>query len=295
MEQEQTGGKWVYDLLGWLDLHRKAVIGAAIGIIALLMIVYAISWKSKQSYFRANSALYTLLSRWDESLSPSPASLIEFAEKNDHLPAAQRALLFAAAKYFIDDNYEQAQQLFQQYLETYRNTDWAPIAALGVASSLHALSKTNEAEAAYKGIIQQYATHPAAVQARLNLALIYEDTGRLKDALAIYDELSNPNLFGRGAFEAAQAKQRLLREHPELAQKSQSEPQAAEKAAAQTATNLSAEQPINATTTNQTDHATTSSSQAINSAARLKSLSEPSITNSSPQPELIPTNRSGSN
>ena len=218
MEPESTGIKWIYDLLGWVDVHRKQVLAGFIGFVLLVIAIYAYVWHRNQVRLQAGAALVQLMNRLgQEPSSVKPEDFLALAKKYKGTPAAQRALLTAAFQYFEKNDYSHAQKIFQQFMEQYPDSIWTPQAALGLAACLDAQNKTKEAEQAYNQVIQDYGNHPAAAQARLKLAVLYEDTGRFSKALAIYNELANLKLFGRVAQIAIQRREELLREHPELA------------------------------------------------------------------------------
>jgi len=217
MEAESTGIKWVYDLLGWLDVHRKQAFAGFVGFVILVILIYAYAWHRKQVRLQAGAALVQLMNRaGEETASAKPEDFLDLAKKYKGTPAAERALLTAAFRYFEKNDYDNAQKLFRQFMEEYPDSIWAPHAALGLAACLDAQDKVQEAEQAYNQIIQDYGNHPAAAQARLKLATLYESTGQFSKALALYNELSNLKLFGRAAQLAMQRREELLREHPEL-------------------------------------------------------------------------------
>ena len=217
MEAESTGIKWIYDLLGWLDVHRKQALAGFVGFVILVILIYAYAWHRKQVRLQAGAALVQLMNRMGEDTSSvKPEDFLALARKYKGTPAAERALLTAAFQYFKKDDYANAQKLFRQFMEKYPDSIWTPNAALGLAACLDAQNKIQEAEQAYNQVIQDYGNHPAAAQARLKLATLYESTGRFSKALALYNELSNLKLFGRVAQLAMQRREELLREHPEL-------------------------------------------------------------------------------
>ena len=95
------------------------------------------------------------------------------------------------------------------------------MAALGVACSLDAMDKVEEAMSAYQRVINQYPAEPAAARARLHLAIIHEHRQQPEQALRLYDELNKPAAFGSIAMESNRRRERLLLKHPQLASTNQ--------------------------------------------------------------------------
>lgn len=217
METGEIRIKWIYDLVGWFETHRRLAILLISGIVGVILVTYALNWSAAQKHLEAGSHLYKLLNNLDENQT-NLDQLVVFATKYSKTTAAQRALLVAAIYYYKNQEFERAHQIFQNLLKTYPKSEWAPIALLGIASCLDAQNQIQAAEDAYKRLIQEYGAHPVAVHARLKLGLLYESMDRIKEALQIYEDSSNPTIYGRSAIIAAQRKQQLLRIYPHLLQ-----------------------------------------------------------------------------
>ena len=103
-----------------------------------------------------------------------------------------------------------------QFLTDHPDSSLAPQAAIGVASSLDAQGKNDEALAKYGEIVRN--TQSAGLtEIKLNMARIYEKQNKPEQALAIYGTLKmipNRSLWGS---EIEERERKLLVAHPELA------------------------------------------------------------------------------
>jgi len=224
----------IYEWLAWLELHAKQVIYGAVAAVVVIIGLYVYVWHRGETELEADEALILQLARTDEEGKPQfrPSDLLQLAEERSSTSAAEQALLHAAAEYYRERQYAEAQRVFERLVRERPDSLWAPIAALGAAVCMDAQDKADEAAAAYRKVIQEYGDHPAAAEARYKLALLYETQGKLKEANDLYNELGNPDRFGMLAMRAIQRREKILREHPELAPP---EPQATNRVNALTA------------------------------------------------------------
>jgi predicted negative regulator of RcsB-dependent stress response len=223
MQSAGTESTRIYDLLAWAQVHRKQVIAGALAVLVVVVIGYIVHWKNKQTRLAATEALLSVTSQASPGTpeaadsGPKPADLLQVAGEYASTSAGERALLLAAGAAYREGDYAQSEKLFEQFKSEHSGSELVPIAALGVATSLDAQDRTEEAVAAYESVIAAHSTHPVAGHARLSLATLFEDTGKPADALRIYDAMSDGNDFSQQAMEVANRRERLLRKHPELA------------------------------------------------------------------------------
>lgn len=223
MQSARTGSTRIYDFLAWAQVHRKQVIAGVVALLVLIVIGYVVHWKNKQTRLAASEALLTLVNQASSGTpaagdsGPRPADLLQVAEQYSATTAAQRALLLAAGAAYRDGDYSQAAKLFGQFEQEHSGSELAPIAALGVATSLDAQNQTNEAVSAYEQVIAGHSRNPVANRARLGLATLFEQMDKPADALRIYDGMTGEAGFSELAFEASARRERLLLDHPELA------------------------------------------------------------------------------
>ena len=84
-----------------------------------------------------------------------PVSASEFANVANQYRgtgAAERAGLLGAGALFTEGKYTEAQTEFNKFLSGYPDSSWAGEAAYGVAASLEALNKRDEALTAYQNV-----------------------------------------------------------------------------------------------------------------------------------------------
>lgn len=220
MHQESSDSTWFYEVLAWFELNRKRVIAGAIGVLAVVVAGYVYDWHRRQTERAAEQALFALKERpgTDAEVERLPASdLLKIVNAHSGTSAAQRALILAAADLFEEQKYPEAKEKFDEFLAKHGSSPLAPIAALGVASSLDAMDKVEEAMSAYQRVINQYPAEPAAARARLHMAIIHEHRNQPEQALRLYDDLNRPATFGTVAMESSRRRERLLLKHPELA------------------------------------------------------------------------------
>lgn len=225
MHSETTDSTRLYELLAWLELNRKRVIILACSVLAVIVLYHVYSWYRAQRELKASHALLSLRTQNRRSAAatpPSPAEILDVAARFGATDAGKRAVLLAASGLYTDGKYAEAQAQFERFVQQDPKSPLASIAALGVASCLDALDRTDAAVSAYRSVIDRYAEDAAATQARLALAALYEDQKQPEKALDIYDELTRQGAGGPGgandtAMEASSRRERLLQRHPNLA------------------------------------------------------------------------------
>jgi tetratricopeptide (TPR) repeat protein len=132
--------------------------------------------------------------------------------------AAAKAILRAGTVYFDQGNYPKAQEQFERYLRAHGETPWVPQAVYGIAASIEAQGKAAEAITKYTSFLASYPNDPAADQARLALARLYEQTQQPVLALDILNKIVNQaGGFSPGASEAQDKIRELYAKHPALA------------------------------------------------------------------------------
>jgi len=222
MQSEPQQSTWLYEVLAWLEYNRRLLLWSLAGVLALIVAGYIFFWSRHHAEIAANEALLALRPRTaaDEGQkSATPADFLRFAEEHGSSSATERALLLAAGELFRDAKYAEAQSAFQKALDRDHRGPLAPTAALGIAASLDAQDKVDEAITAYQRVVSDFSGTPASARAKFALALIHETRNQPEQALRIYDELSTGRKFGRASMEASVKREALLKLHPELAPK----------------------------------------------------------------------------
>ena len=194
----------MFKLWPWLESNKNRLIGAAAALVVVVGLYYFIGWRHDQSEITAGQALTQLLVAASTTTpEQSAASFAKLANDYSGTAAAQRAQLQAAAAWFGVGRYADAQKQFQSALEANATGALGSTAALGVASSLEAQGKLDEATAAYRKVTLQFPDSAAAAPAKFALGRIAEQQGKFAEAMAIYQELSRNNFAGSIASEAS--------------------------------------------------------------------------------------------
>ncbi len=220
MSSETTEKSAALEFLAWLEVNKKRVIIVAAVILVVGTAVATYRWHVADRELAANTALLKAqrtLERTTAKQAPSPDAFLRVAVDYPGTGAAGRARLLAAEAYFVAGKYTEARQQFETFLREAGGSPFAPTAAYGVAACLDAEAKTNEAVAAYQGVIASYAGSAVASQARWELGGLYEAQHNPAQAFRLYTELAGPGQQSAWSMEAAMRREELLRRHPELA------------------------------------------------------------------------------
>lgn len=220
MTQKEQESAWLYEVWAWLEVNRKRVIVGAVGALVVVVIGYVLFWKRGQTELNADDALLSLRPTAAASgakPAASPEDFLKVAAEHASTAAAERALLLAAGRFYDEGKYAEAQAQYEKALGHDASGLLAPLAALGVATSLDAQDKVDAAMAAYQAVVSKYPDSPAAADAKMAMAFLHESRNEPEQALKLYDEVAANRAAGRTAMEASTKREELLKVHPELA------------------------------------------------------------------------------
>ncbi len=194
----------MFKLWPWLEANKNRLIGAAVAVVVVTGLYSFLSWRHDQNEINAGEAL-TQLMVTPPSAAPeqTAGTFAQVANNYAGTAAAQRAQLQAAAVYFSAGRYVDAQTQFQKALAANSTGPLAATAALGVASSLEAQGKLDDAATAYRQVTGQFAdSAAAALPAKFALGRIAEQQGKFTEAASYYQEIIHNPLAGTLASEA---------------------------------------------------------------------------------------------
>lgn len=179
------------DLLAWLENNRKQLLVTVALVVVAVVVVASVRQKKAEHRLAANDALMHL-DRMEngEPYQPKAEEYQKIAQEFAGTPAAERASIMAAGSLFRDGKFFEAQAAFDAYLVQYPDGLFVSEAALGSAAAQDAAGQTNQAISAYQSVMSQFANQPAAHQASMSLAMLYERSGQPEMAHPIYDRLS---------------------------------------------------------------------------------------------------------
>lgn len=220
MQPEETQSNWQIEALAWFETHKAqlAYVGAAALAVWLAAFTYKHVRAGKEA--EANSALASLhkpADRNGKQTPPSAGEYLKVAEQHAGTPAANRALLFAADRFFSEGKPAEAKTRFEQFLAANASSPMAAVALMGVAACQEAAGETDKAMATYQQVLAQHAGAPEAHPARLALGLLHEQKKQPDQALKLYDEVSRAKPVTVWRMEAEMRRDLLLRQHPQLA------------------------------------------------------------------------------
>lgn len=215
MQAQDAATAYFFKLWEWVESNaRTVVIGVGVVVAAAVLLSY-FSWRRNEMEVNAGEALTQVL------VTPPPNSnadqladaYLKIAADYPNTQAGGRALMLGAATLFSSGKYPEAQTEFQKYIREYSSGPFSAPAALGVAACLDAQRKTDLAAAAYQRVISGYSDPNSVDAAKLALANIDEQRGKLTDAENLYQEVVryNPNspLGSEAALHAMQLRPKL--------------------------------------------------------------------------------------
>ncbi len=227
MNSEETQTARLYAFLGWLDRNKKRLIYAAVVVAVVSSSWYVYDYLRAQKELQAGAALLGLHKMPEgtgKAPPPAAAAYLQVAGDYPGTSAAEQAMLLAGTALFTENKFKEARDKFQEFTTKYADQVDSPMlaaAALGKAACLDALEKTKEAIEEYEQVIKTYPNDPAAAQAKLATAYLYEVKEQPEQALKLYNELApsdgsldRPSLWTR---EVEPRREQLLLKHPLLA------------------------------------------------------------------------------
>jgi predicted negative regulator of RcsB-dependent stress response len=210
-----------YNLANWFHRNRNRVIITAVVIFVIGAIIAIVMWHNDKTEADANAALMALPSTYSGNASrahPTASTLDQIAKEYPGTPAAEHAELLAASVLFSDGKYSDSEAAFKKFIADHANSPLVAQANLGVAASLEAAGKTQDAVTKYQDVIGHYPNDNYIVNpAKLTLARLLEQQNKPDQALRYYDELMrNATQYDPWAGEARDRRDQLLAKHPEL-------------------------------------------------------------------------------
>jgi predicted negative regulator of RcsB-dependent stress response len=207
METQDASTEFLFKLWPWLEANKNRLIGGGVIIVVIAFIYSFISWQHGQNEINAGEAFTQITFAPAASLNASQRAdqLSQLAAKYSGTKAAQRAQLQAAETLFDAGNYADAKAQFEKSLDALSGP-LAASAALGVAASLEAQGKADEAATAYLKVTSRYAGTPADLQAQFSLGRLAEAQGKLADAENYYENAARVGQAGGTISEEAEGR-----------------------------------------------------------------------------------------
>lgn len=216
----ETQSSWQIEALAWFETHKHQLVYIGAAAIAVWFAAYTYKHVRQGKEAEANAALAALSRPVDKSgkaVQPLAADYLKVADQHAGTPAAERALLFAADRLFVEAKYAEAKARFEKYLSSNAAGPGAVTALMGVAACQEAAGELDKAVISYEQLISQHSSAPEAHQAKLALGLLHEQKNRNDQALRLYDEVLRAKPVTVWRMEAEMRRDQLLRKDPKLA------------------------------------------------------------------------------
>lgn len=206
MQSQDVSTEFLIKFWPWFEANRKRLIGMAVAVTVILVIWYFVTTQREQKAVDAGQA-YTQL-QLNMPANPTAQQVadayLKVAGQYAGTLAAERAQLQAAAVLFSAERYQDAQALFQKFLDANGGSSLAAAARLGVAASLEAQNKLDAAATEYRAVTTSYPGAAEALPAKFSLGRVLELQGKLSEATSYYQEVEHSPLAGSLASEAAE-------------------------------------------------------------------------------------------
>jgi len=204
MQTQDAPAEFLFKLWPWLEANKNRLIGVAVAVVVVSGVLYFISAQKAQKEVDAGQAMTSLMvnEAASESSSQTAEDYQQLAEKYPGTAAGKRAELQAAGALFDAAKYSDAQVQFQKYLDGNPVGPLAAVATLGIAASLEAQNKPDQAAAAYQRVVSVFPDAACVPTAELALGRIAEQQNKFTEALNHYQDAARSQLGGSSAQEA---------------------------------------------------------------------------------------------
>lgn len=219
MESATPPSAGIYDFLGWIETNKKRLAMVAVAAVVAGTVIGLLAWRNSQREIEAELALSNIKVTFvpGEVVTSSTAEeLAKIAEEYPKTGAGTKALLRSATAYFDAGNFAKAGEQFDRFLRTYPETQYVPQAVFGVAASLDAQNKVNEAITKYNDYLRAYASDPGVERARLSLARLHEQNNQPSLALELLTKSTNPQAGSTASPEVQEKIRELFAKYPSL-------------------------------------------------------------------------------
>ena len=222
MSSEATDSTSIYEIWAWFEVNKKRIFTGAVVVGVLAFAISLMIYLKKQKEIEANAALLRLAPRAQPGEAPPAIGAADFLKITVAYPstsAGERASLQAATAFFSEQKFDEAMDQFKKFQSAYTSSRFLPQAAIGIAACLEAKDRTDDALKAYQEVAARFASHSVAAQAKLALGRLNEEKKQNEQALKYYEELSSAGVRSVWSSEAAERRQVLLAQFPNLAPK----------------------------------------------------------------------------
>lgn len=208
MESHDAAATFMLKFWPWFETNKNKLITWTSIVLVIILGVFIFFWHREQNQISAGDAATQNLIALQPNSTPAAIfqSYLDVANNYPNTPAGERSLLQAATVLFTEAKYSDAQGYFQRYLETYPDGQFSAIAALGVAKSMEAEGKINDAMGAYQHVINSFSQSDpqSATRASFSLAQLEMQQGHYTDAASLFQNVLQADQYGSLGNEARQ-------------------------------------------------------------------------------------------
>ncbi|HXA45671.1 MAG TPA: tetratricopeptide repeat protein [Candidatus Angelobacter sp.] len=207
MDTEDVSTAVLFKLWPWLEANKNRLIGGGLVILVVAIIYSFMTWQHGQNEIAAGEAFTQLLFAQAGGTAPGQEAdaFLAMASKYPGTEAAQRAQMQAAGVLFEAGNFPEAVVQFQKFADNHTGP-LAATATLGLAASLEAQGKLDDAAAAYQKLTSSHVNPAAYLQAQFSLGRLAERNGKLAEAESYYETAAEPGRSGGTISEEAQGR-----------------------------------------------------------------------------------------
>jgi predicted negative regulator of RcsB-dependent stress response len=206
MQTQDAPAEILFKFWPWFEANRKRLVIGGVAVAVAAFVVYFISAQKQAAEQNAGLA-YTQLQMTlpvGTSAQQMADGYLAIANKYQGTLAGQRARLQAGAVQFSAGNYPEALAQFQNFLTTESGSPLTVAARMGIAASLEAQGKLDDAMAAYRAVVSGFPDATDAIVAKFSQGRVLELQGKLTEAVTFYQDTARSPLAGSLASEAAQ-------------------------------------------------------------------------------------------
>src|SRR5712691_7906315 len=109
-------------IFAWFEANKKQALYATVGIVIVGLVIWFIVWQRDEKRIAAGEALSNVSAGQIDGLASHSAAAqayLKVASDYAGSTAGARALLMAAASYFTEGNYTEAQTQFERFMREY--------------------------------------------------------------------------------------------------------------------------------------------------------------------------------
>ena len=218
MESEATQLPLWQQAWAWFEVNKKQTLWATGGLVLVGLIIAFVLYRQDEADVSASEALsnVALLQMTGAGRGETPDVYLKVAAAHPGSRAGARAVLLAAGGLFVEAKYDEARTQFERFNREYSDSPFKGEALLGIAACLDVQSKTNEAVAAYKNLIDRRPTDYVLPQARFALARLYEAQNKPELARSQFEEVERSGPYSSLGSEAGIRLEDLKRKYPSL-------------------------------------------------------------------------------